>query len=117
MSGDEAADADDMGGCPLERPHLAGIAGFDHRSGALPAGSPDCYLPTGVHTPVARRLHVIHLALNRLPPSRCAEIIASVTAGKALPKEISDQISDRADGVPLFIEELTKAVLESGAVT
>jgi len=67
--------------------------------------------------PWAGRLHVIHLALNRLPPSRCAEIIASVTAGKALPKEISDQISDRADGVPLFIEELTKAVLESGAVT
>jgi predicted ATPase len=36
-----------------------------------------------------------------------------VTGGKALPKEIADQIIDRTDGVPLFIEELTKTVLES----
>jgi predicted ATPase len=41
-------------------------------------------------------------------------MIAHVTGGKALPKEIADQIVDRTDGVPLFIEELTKAVLESG---
>ena len=40
-----------------------------------------------------------------------------VTGGKALPKEISDQIVDRTDGVPLFIEELTKTVVESGIVT
>jgi predicted ATPase len=33
-----------------------------------------------------------------------------------LPKEISDQIVDRTDGVPLFIEELTKTVVESGIV-
>jgi tetratricopeptide (TPR) repeat protein len=37
-----------------------------------------------------------------------------VTSGKALPKEIADQIIDRTDGVPLFLEELTKTVLESG---
>ena len=36
--------------------------------------------------------------------------------GKALPKEIADQIIDRTDGVPLFVEELTKTVLESGVV-
>ena len=40
-----------------------------------------------------------------------------MTGGKALPKEISDQIVSRTDGVPLFIEELTKTVLESGIVT
>jgi predicted ATPase len=34
-----------------------------------------------------------------------------------LPKEMADQIIDRTDGVPLFIEELTKAVLESGILT
>jgi tetratricopeptide (TPR) repeat protein len=39
-----------------------------------------------------------------------------VTGGKALPKEIADQIIDRTDGVPLFIEELTKSVIESGLV-
>ena len=43
-------------------------------------------------------------------------MIAYVTGGKALPKEISDQIVDRTDGVPLFIEELTKTVVESGIV-
>ena len=39
-----------------------------------------------------------------------------MTGGKALPKEIADQIVDRTDGVPLFIEELTKTVVESGMV-
>jgi predicted ATPase len=57
------------------------------------------------------------LNLNRLPPRRRAEMIMLVTGGKALPREIADQIVDRTDGVPLFIEELTKAVLESGVLT
>ena len=43
-------------------------------------------------------------------------MIAGITDGKALPKELADQITERSDGVPLFIEELTKAVLESGAL-
>ena len=63
------------------------------------------------------RPHVTLLSLNRLPPRQRAEMIASVTGGKALPKEIADQIIDRTDGVPLFIEELTKSVVESGLVT
>ena len=63
------------------------------------------------------RPHVTMLTLNRLPRRQGAEMIAYVTGGKALPKEISDQIVDRTDGVPLFIEELTKTVLESGIVT
>ena len=62
------------------------------------------------------RPHVALLTLNRLPRRQGAEMIAYVTGGKALPKEISDQIVDRTDGVPLFIEELTKTVLESGIV-
>jgi predicted ATPase len=57
------------------------------------------------------------LTLNRLPRRQGAEMIAYVTGGKALPKDISDQIVDRTDGVPLFIEELTKTVVESGIVT
>ena len=60
------------------------------------------------------RPHVTLLTLNRLPPRQRAEMIAHVTGGKALPKEIADQIIDRTDGVPLFIEELTKTVVESG---
>ena len=63
------------------------------------------------------RPHVTMLTLNRLPRRQRAEMIAHVTGGKALPKEIADQIIDRTDGVPLFIEELTKTVVESGIVT
>src|SRR5438445_1228351 len=44
-------------------------------------------------------------------------MIAGVTGGKALPKEVADQIIDRTDGVPRFVEELTKAVVESGMLT
>jgi class 3 adenylate cyclase/tetratricopeptide (TPR) repeat protein len=62
------------------------------------------------------RPHVTMLTLNRLPRRHGAEIIAHVTGGKALPKEIADQIADRTDGIPLFIEELTKTVVESGIV-
>ena len=56
------------------------------------------------------------LHLNRLPMRQCVDLISHVTSGKTLPKEIVDQIIDRTDGVPLFIEELTKAVVESGLV-
>jgi class 3 adenylate cyclase len=62
------------------------------------------------------RPHVTMLNLNRLPPRQRAEMIVHVTGGRALPKEIAEQIVDRTDGVPLFIEELTKSVIESGIV-
>ena len=67
--------------------------------------------------PWAGRPHVNWLGLNRLPPRQRAEMIAGVTGGKALPQEIAAQIIDRTDGVPLFVEELTKAVVESGMLT
>jgi class 3 adenylate cyclase/predicted ATPase len=66
--------------------------------------------------PWAGRPHVTMLTLSRLPPRQRAEMISNVTGGKALPKEIADQIIDRTDGVPLFVEELTKTVVESGMV-
>jgi class 3 adenylate cyclase/tetratricopeptide (TPR) repeat protein len=63
------------------------------------------------------RPHVTLRALNRLAPRQRAEMIAGVTGGKALPEAIAAQIVDRTDGVPLFVEELTKAVVESGMMT
>jgi class 3 adenylate cyclase/tetratricopeptide (TPR) repeat protein len=66
--------------------------------------------------PWVGRPQVTLISLNRLPRRRRAEMIANVTGGKVLPQEIADQITDRTDGVPLFIEELTKAVVESGLV-
>jgi predicted ATPase len=67
--------------------------------------------------PWVGRPHVTMLTLNRLPRRQRAEMIAYVTGGKTLPREIADQIVDRTDGVPLFVEELTKTVVESGALT
>jgi predicted ATPase len=63
------------------------------------------------------RAHVTLMSLNRLSRRQRAAMITGMTGGKALPQEIADQIIDRTDGVPLFIEELTKSVVESGLLT
>jgi tetratricopeptide (TPR) repeat protein len=58
--------------------------------------------------------HVTSIALSRLSRAEGTALIERVTGGKNLPKEVMDQILERTDGVPLFVEELTKTVLESG---
>jgi DNA-binding winged helix-turn-helix (wHTH) protein/class 3 adenylate cyclase/tetratricopeptide (TPR) repeat protein len=58
--------------------------------------------------------HTAAMALTRLAPSDAKTLIGSITQGKGLPAEVIAQIVARADGVPFFIEELTKTVLESG---
>ena len=60
--------------------------------------------------------HVTALSLNRLNRRLGAELADRVTGGRTLPAEVLDQIVAKTDGVPLFVEELTKAVLESGIV-
>jgi hypothetical protein len=57
---------------------------------------------------------VTMLVLNRLDRRDGTALVEQVADGKALPDEVVAQIVDRADGVPLFVEELTKSVLESG---
>jgi class 3 adenylate cyclase/predicted ATPase len=54
------------------------------------------------------------LALNRLDRRDRAALVEQIAGDKALPNEVVDQIANRTDGVPLFVEELTKSVLESG---
>ncbi|MER8766769.1 adenylate/guanylate cyclase domain-containing protein [Mesorhizobium sp. M0968] len=58
--------------------------------------------------------HVMLLTLNRLAQAQARSLVERVTGGKALPREVLDQILARTEGVPLFTEELTKVVLESG---
>jgi predicted ATPase/class 3 adenylate cyclase len=58
--------------------------------------------------------HVTTVSLTRLSRRNGAALIECVTAGKTLPAEVMDQILARTDGVPLFVEELTKTVLETG---
>ena len=54
------------------------------------------------------------VALNRLDRRNGTALVGQVAGGKMLPDEVVAQIVDRTDGVPLFVEELTKSVLESG---
>jgi predicted ATPase/class 3 adenylate cyclase len=58
--------------------------------------------------------HMTTISLTRLGRRDGAALVERVTGGKALPKEVMDEILARTDGVPLFVEELTKTVLESG---
>jgi predicted ATPase len=57
---------------------------------------------------------VTMLALNRLDRSERTALVEHIAGDKTLPEEVVDQIVERTDGVPLFVEELTKSVLESG---
>ena len=58
--------------------------------------------------------HVTQINLDRLPRERSAELIADLTRDKALPGATVAQIIERTDGIPLFIEELTKVLVERG---
>jgi class 3 adenylate cyclase/predicted ATPase len=59
------------------------------------------------------RAHLTPLTLSRLPRPQATQMTVRVTGGKALPSEVVEQIVSKTDGVPLFVEELTKMVLES----
>ena len=63
--------------------------------------------------PWAGRSHVTSLALNRLGERETAAIIAHLVGNKELPTNVMAQIVERTDGIPLFVEEMTKAVLEA----
>ncbi|MBV9976874.1 MAG: AAA family ATPase [Hyphomicrobiales bacterium] len=58
--------------------------------------------------------HVTTLSLSRLGRRQGTAVVGRVTGGKRLPDEVLEQILAKTDGVPLFVEELTKTVLESG---
>jgi class 3 adenylate cyclase/predicted ATPase len=58
--------------------------------------------------------HTTTIPLTRLARRAGAALVERVAGGKTLPKEVTDEILSRTDGVPLFIEELTKTLLESG---
>jgi len=57
--------------------------------------------------------HTTLITLARLTRRDGTKLVEQVAGGRALPSEVMDQIVARADGVPLFLEELTKTVLES----
>jgi class 3 adenylate cyclase/predicted ATPase len=64
--------------------------------------------------PWRARSHLTQLTLNRLGQPHVEAMVEQVSGSKALPAEVVQQIARKTDGVPLFVEELTKMVLESG---
>ena len=58
--------------------------------------------------------HVTSLVLRRFNPGESKTLVEQLTAQKSLPRELLEQVVSKANGVPLFIEELTRNVLEAG---
>jgi predicted ATPase len=66
--------------------------------------------------PWATHASVTQVILTRLGRTQVDAMITSLTGGKALPPEVVEQVVAKTDGVPLFVEELVKMILESGLV-
>ena len=62
----------------------------------------------------SRHQHVTWLTLNRLRSQDAKAIIDGVAGGKAVPEEVMGELLAKTDGVPLYLEELTRTVLDSG---
>jgi predicted ATPase len=68
------------------------------------------------HPSWASRSHLTQVTLTRLGHAQVEAMISSLTGGKALPAVVAEKIVAKTDGVPLFVEELVKMILESGLV-
>jgi predicted ATPase len=60
------------------------------------------------------RSYLTEITVNRLSHAQVAQIVTGMTGGKTFPAAVLQQIITKTDGVPLFVEEMTKAILESG---
>ena len=65
------------------------------------------------HPPWPLRSHITPLTLNRLERLQVEALVTHLAGGKVLPAEVMQHVVSKTDGVPLFVEELTKTVLES----
>jgi class 3 adenylate cyclase/predicted ATPase len=66
------------------------------------------------HPPWSPRSHLTHLMLNRLTRKQTERMARLVAGDRALPPGLIEHVTSKTDGVPLFVEELTKTVLEAG---
>jgi TOMM system kinase/cyclase fusion protein len=66
--------------------------------------------------PWQHRSYLTEVTVNRLSQSQIKRMAEQVASGKVLPVEVVQQLVDKSDGVPLYVEEMTKSVLESGVL-
>ena len=71
----------------------------------------DDYQPDWLSGPAVRPI-----VLQKLAPHECEQIVAAVAGSDVVPRRITSQIVERTDGVPLFVEEYTRAVIDSRAI-
>ena len=67
-------------------------------------------------SPWGTRSYLSQLPLSRLDRSHVEGMVERITGGRALPSEVVEQVATKTDGVPLFVEELTKSIVESDLV-
>ena len=112
--GAPASGADDLRGCALDRPHEPGSCSVGPWTGfatlrvlLIVTFRPE-FEPPWIGQP-----HVTALTINRLAERDVDAMIDRVVGNKSLPANIRQDIIERTDGIPLFVEEMTKAVLEA----
>jgi class 3 adenylate cyclase/predicted ATPase len=71
------------------------------------------FRPDEFRPPWAGSVPITEILLTRLEPSDAERMIGEITTGRSLPREAIDQIIERTEGVPLFVEEFARAVLEA----
>ena len=71
---------------------------------------PEFQAPWGVKS------HLTPLMLQRLTRAQIETMVARVTGGKTVPAEVMQHLVEKSDGVPLYVEEMTKAILEAGVL-
>ena len=113
--GKPTAGADDLRGCALDRPHELGSVRSGRGSDQDPSRC--CSIVTfrpEFSAPWIGRPHVTALTLNRLGERDIGAMIDRVVGNKdTTGRVIRQEIVERTDGIPLFVEEMTKAVLEA----
>ena len=65
----------------------------------------------------SHRSYLTEITVNRLAHAQVEQLVNRLTEGNALPAAVLQQITEKTDGVPLFVEEMTKAIVESGQLT
>ena len=104
---------DDLRGCALDRPYEHGSVRSGGGSDREPSRTADRDVPPGVRAAVDRTATRHALTINRLAQRDIDAMIDRVVGNKLLPASIRQDIIERTDGIPLFVEEMTKAVLEA----
>src|SRR6185312_8372353 len=100
-------------GCALVRPHQPGTLGSGGGPDSDAKRAANCNLPPGIRAGWIGQPHVTPLSLNRLTPCEVGAIVDHIVGNQSLPANIRQDIIERTDGIPLFVEETTKAVLEA----